>query len=67
MHLPTSSHIDKRLVGGAVIWHWLGLAGICPGPGLVLLGAGFTQGLIFVLAMLAGMLLFQGIEGYRHR
>ena len=67
MHLPTSSHIDKRLVGGSLLFGtgW-GLAGICPGPGLVLMWAGFTQGLIFVLAMLAGMLLFQGIDGYRH-
>ncbi|AUV01206.1 YeeE/YedE family protein [Phytobacter ursingii] len=66
MHLPTANHIDKRLVGGALLFGigW-GLAGICPGPGLVLLGAGFRQGVIFVLAMLAGMLLFQWIEGYR--
>ena len=66
MHLPTANHIDKRLVGGALLFGigW-GLAGICPGPGLVLLGAGFRQGVIFVLAMLAGMLLFQWFEGYR--
>lgn len=68
MHLPTANHIDKRLVGGALLFGtgW-GLAGICPGPGLVLLGAGFMQGVIFVLAMLAGMLLFQWIEGYRDK
>lgn len=68
MHLPTANHIDKRLVGGALLFGtgW-GLAGICPGPGLVLLGAGFMQGGIFVLAMLAGMLLFQWIEGYRDK
>ncbi len=66
MHLPTANHIDKRLVGGALLFGigW-GLAGICPGPGLVLLGAGLSQGVIFVLAMLAGMLLFQWFEGYR--
>ncbi|MDU6685908.1 MAG: YeeE/YedE family protein [Enterobacteriaceae bacterium] len=66
MHLPTANHINKRLVGGALLFGigW-GLAGICPGPGLVLLGAGFSQGVIFVLAMLAGMLLFQWFEGYR--
>ena len=64
--LPTANHIDKRLVGGALLFGigW-GLAGICPGPGLVLLGAGLSQGVIFVLAMLAGMLLFQWFEGYR--
>ncbi|SFE44690.1 hypothetical protein SAMN05216563_105240 [Phytobacter palmae] len=68
MHLPTANHIDKRLVGGALLFGtgW-GLAGICPGPGLVLLGAGFMQGVIFVLAMLAGMLLFKWIEGYRDK
>lgn len=66
MHLPTANHIDKRLVGGALLFGigW-GLAGICPGPALVLLGAGLSQGVIFVLAMLAGMLLFQWLEGYR--
>lgn len=68
MQLPTASHIDKRLVGGALLFGvgW-GLAGICPGPGLVLLGAGLTQGLIFVLAMIFGMLLYQWIESLRHK
>lgn len=68
MQLPTASHIDKRLVGGALLFGvgW-GLAGICPGPGLVLLGAGLTKGLIFVLAMVAGMLLYQWIESVRRK
>ena len=39
-----------------------GLAGICPGPALVLAGAGVSTGLWFVLAMLAGMLLFEILE-----
>ena len=59
MHLPTANHIDKRLVGGALLFGigW-GLAGICPGPGLGLLGGGVSQGGVFVLALLAGVLLF---------
>jgi uncharacterized membrane protein YedE/YeeE len=63
MQLPTARHIDKRLIGGNLLFGigW-GLAGICPGPGLVLLGAGATKGLIFVLAMLAGMALFEVME-----
>lgn len=63
MVLPTSSTLDKRLVGGAVLFGigW-GLAGICPGPGLVLLGAGELKGVGFVLAMIAGMWLFQRLE-----
>ena len=38
-----------------------GLAGFCPGPALVALGAGYGQGaLVFVVAMLAGMLVIRG-------
>ena len=48
--------IDRRLlVGGTLFGIGWGLAGICPGPGLVLLGTGSLEGLVFVLAMLAGM------------
>ncbi|MGL4447501.1 MAG: DUF6691 family protein [Aeromonas sp.] len=61
--LPTATQIDKRLVGGAALFGigW-GLAGICPGPGLVLLGTGAAQGGVFVLAMLAGMALFEWLD-----
>ncbi|MBB5189894.1 hypothetical protein HNQ50_000604 [Silvimonas terrae] len=56
---PQSRQIDAPLVIGALIFGagW-GLAGICPGPALVLLGAGLPQGLLFVASMLAGMGLF---------
>ena len=56
MHLPASRDIDRRLVIGSVVFGigW-GLAGFCPGPALVSLGAGHWQALVFVLAMLAGM------------
>jgi len=66
MDLPTNRHLDTRLVGGAILFGigW-GLAGICPGPALVLLGAGVTKGIVFVSAMLAGMLLFEKIEHAR--
>lgn len=63
MQLPNSQQIDKRLIGGSVLFGvgW-GLAGICPGPGLVLLGAGIGKGAVFVAAMIAGMLIFQWLE-----
>lgn len=63
IQLPTSQMIDARLIGGSVLFGigW-GIAGICPGPALVLLGAGVTKGIIFVLAMIAGMLIFQSLE-----
>jgi uncharacterized protein len=63
MQLPTLRRLDGRLVGGSLLFGigW-GLAGICPGPALVLLGAGMPQGLLFVVAMLAGMGLFEILE-----
>ena len=63
MQLPTVKQIDWRLVGGSLSFGlgW-GLAGICPGPALVLVGAGVSKGLIFVAAMLAGMGVFELLE-----
>lgn len=67
MQLPSARHIDKRLLGGNVLFGagW-GLAGICPGPAVVLVGAGSTEGIVFVVAMLAGMILFELIERWRN-
>ena len=60
MQLPTARLIDKRLIiGGAIFGIGWGLAGICPGPALVLCGMGIGKGLIFVLSMLAGMAIFE--------
>ncbi|WP_138513285.1 YeeE/YedE family protein [Rhodoferax bucti] len=63
MHLPTSRNIDKRLVIGSLLFGagW-GLAGFCPGPALVSLGTGNPKAVVFVLAMLAGMALFEVLE-----
>ena len=58
MHLPTVRAIDRPLAVGALVFGvgW-GLAGFCPGPALVALGAGHWQALLFTAAMLAGMVL----------
>jgi len=66
MQLPSVRHVDRRLVCGSLLFGtgW-GLAGICPGPGIVLIGAGATKGMVFVGAMLAGMVLFEVIERIR--
>ena len=63
MQLPTAKQIDWRLIGGSLSFGlgW-GLAGICPGPAMVLVGAGVSKGLIFVAAMLAGMGVFELLE-----
>lgn len=57
-HIPERTDIDARLVGGSVLFGigW-GLAGFCPGPALSALTTGLTPVLLFVAAMIAGMLL----------
>lgn len=58
-HLPGTRGIDRRLVAGSLLFGigW-GLAGICPGPGLVAAALGSRGALLFTAAMLAGMALF---------
>lgn len=64
MHLPEARELDARLVGGSIVFGigW-GLAGFCPGPAIVSLGAGYDQAAAFVAAMLAGMVLYTAISG----
>lgn len=68
MNLPTVQHFDRRLIIGSLLFGvgW-GLAGICPGPALVLLGSGIFKGAVFVMAMLAGMALFEWFERQSRR
>jgi len=63
MRIPDSRDIDRRLVGGSVLFGigW-GMAGFCPGPAVVALGAGEPKALVFVAAMLAGMAVFELLE-----
>jgi hypothetical protein len=63
IQLPTNRVIDKRLVLGSLAFGigW-GLVGICPAPAFVLLGVGSSQGIIFVIAMIIGMGLYELLE-----
>ena len=62
IHLPGTRNLDKRLaIGGILFGIGWGLAGICPGPSLVLLGTGAWKALVFVGAMLAGMWIFEKV------
>jgi uncharacterized membrane protein YedE/YeeE len=63
MKLPTARQIDRRLVIGSLLFGigW-GIAGFCPGPALVALGMGQIKAVVFVLAMLAGMGLFELLQ-----
>lgn len=63
LHLPGARGIDLRLAAGSLLFGagW-GLAGFCPGPAIVSLGAGQSKAVVFVLAMLAGMVVFEWSE-----
>ena len=55
---PTARQVDGPLVTGAVLFGigW-GLVGLCPGPAIENLATGSIRVLVFVVAMVAGMLL----------
>ncbi|TNE97754.1 MAG: YeeE/YedE family protein [Gammaproteobacteria bacterium] len=68
MRIPTNKHIDKRLIiGGLAFGAGWGIAGFCPGPGLVALGAGEAKAAVFVASMVSGMIIFEVIERARSR
>ena len=63
LSLPSSTSIDRRLVGGAVLFGigW-GLAGLCPGPALASVSVAFRETWVFVLALVAGSVLHRVVE-----
>ncbi|MCM2321101.1 MAG: YeeE/YedE family protein [Pseudomonas sp.] len=66
MQLPSKREPDRQLVIGSLLFGigW-GIAGICPGPAVVVLGSGNLAILPFVIAMLAGMGLYRWYEARR--
>ena len=67
MHLPAARHIDRELILGSLAFGvgW-GLAGYCPGPAVVALGAGQDKAVVFVIAMIAGMALYEAADRLLH-
>ena len=63
IELPSKTTINKKLLIGAMLFGigW-GLVGICPGPGIVLLGTGQWQAYVFIPAMIVGMLIYRWLE-----
>ncbi|WP_077667146.1 YeeE/YedE family protein [Salinivibrio sp. PR6] len=54
--LPKTRKIDKKLVGGALLFGagW-GLAGLCPGPAITAIGSGSLPIALFMISMLVSM------------
>ena len=68
LRLPTATRIDRRLVlGGLTFGVGWGLAGYCPGPALASLAQGGTKPLVFFVAMLAGMTMFELLESIKSK
>jgi uncharacterized protein len=68
IHLPKRSAIDTRLIGGAALFGigW-GLLGFCPGPAIAALGFGRPEAIFVVVAVIAGMAIFELAEAVRKR
>lgn len=60
MQIPSAHHLDRRLILGSLVFGvgW-GIAGFCPGPAIVAVGAGEMKAVIFVAAMLVGMGIYE--------
>ena len=61
-HLPASRSIDAKLIGGSAAFGigW-GIAGFCPGGAIPAIGLGETGTLVFLAAMVAGMILARAV------
>ncbi|BAW80727.1 hypothetical conserved protein [Candidatus Nitrosoglobus terrae] len=66
IQLPETRALDRRLILGSLLFGlgW-GIAGICPGPGLILAASGYFGAILFVVSMLLGMLIFDWLERCR--
>ena len=67
LRLPTTNQMDKPLVIGSLLFGagW-GLGGFCPGPALVSMADGQSKAMLFVAAMLVGMLGFELMDRLVH-
>lgn len=64
-HVPTRKDLTARLIAGSALFGigW-GLGGFCPGPAITSLATGHIQAVLFVTAMIAGMLISRFSESY---
>jgi len=64
--IPKLRYVDAKLVGGSALFGvgW-GIGGYCPGPGIVSLGAGRSDALVFVATMAVGWFLTAKYDAWR--
>lgn len=64
-HVPTRKDVTARLLIGSTLFGigW-GLGGFCPGPGVTSLASGDLRAVLFVGAMIVGMIIFKKTETY---
>ncbi|OQW55026.1 MAG: hypothetical protein A4S09_16985 [Proteobacteria bacterium SG_bin7] len=64
-YIPKREDVTARLILGSALFGigW-GLGGFCPGPGVTSLASGDLRAVLFVGAMLLGMILFKKTEPY---
>lgn len=62
-NVPASRVIDARLIGGATVFGigW-GITGFCPGGAIPALGLGYKETVIFMVAMVAGIILARTLQ-----
>jgi uncharacterized membrane protein YedE/YeeE len=60
---PPEARLGRNLVIGSIMFGFgWGLAGLCPGPSIASLSWGGTEGIVFVVAMVAGMWAAPGVR-----
>ncbi len=64
--VPTARDLDGKLLGGSALFGigW-GLSGFCPGGAIPALGTGQTDVILFVAAMIAGILAARMLMTFR--
>ena len=66
--IPTRKDLDAKLLGGALLFGvgW-GIAGFCPGPAVAALSSGLPEVLLFMAALLSGMVLHRHAKRFYSR
>lgn len=66
--LPTRRDLDRSLIAGSAVFGigW-GIAGFCPGGAIPAIGTGRSEVLLFMAALLAGILTARALQNRRAR